>query len=124
MKAKLIISCILLVAALTSASAGPGKTDLAKENLVEDSTPDFVLGSTNSVSVVDHVITFDLSPPAAGKFTVLCYVNGKVFERKEMNLPGTYSVSMRGLSPGNHKVTVQAIDSQGRVGHISKKIRK
>ena len=124
MKAKLIIGCMLLLAALPSANAAPGKTDLAKENLVEDSAPDFVLGSTNSVSVVDHVMTFELLPPAVGKFTVLCYINGKVFERKEMNLPGTYSVSMRGLSPGNHKVTVQAIDSQGRVGRISRKIKK
>ena len=92
------------------------KTDLAKETYVEASETDFALTVKATEPAGRKVRKFELSAPQPGAFTLLCFVDGKFFRREAIRLPGFYLLSTRGLAVGTHRVTLQVVDSSGRIG--------
>ena len=73
-------------------------------------------------NAASKVRVFEISAPQAGQFTLLCFVDGKFFRRESAKLPGKFSLSVRGLSNGTHKVTLQAVDANGRVGRSAQDV--
>jgi hypothetical protein len=114
----LFLSAVLLTPTLVAAE----KTDLARENYIENSEVDFALTVKAASEAEGKVRAFAVSAPQAGEFTLLCFVDGKFFRREPARLPGKFSLSVRGLSSGTHQVTLQAVDANGRVGRSTQDV--
>ena len=99
------------------------KTDLAEEVYIETSATDFKLDLTPVQENRKHVVGFRLSADAKGEFTVLCFIDGSLWAEKRMALPGTYRLNTRGMKPGEHRITLQAVDARGRVGSGTRAVR-
>ncbi|HYT61737.1 MAG TPA: hypothetical protein VEL06_16285 [Haliangiales bacterium] len=115
--------CLLLaVAFLAPPPVRAEKTDLARESYIENSEVDFTLTVKDASAAGGKVRVFEVSAPQSGDFTLLCFVDGKFFRREPAKLPGKYSLSVRGLSKGTHKVTIQVVDKNGRVGRFTQDV--
>jgi hypothetical protein len=98
------------------------KSDLAREKYVEASDTDFILTVKLANENDRKTRQFELAAPTTGAFTLLSFVDGKFFKREKITLPGTYVLSVRGLAPGSHKVTIQTVDKDGRIGSVNRTI--
>lgn len=115
MKTAVLILAVLAAVTPGAVLAGE-KTDLAKEIYVENSETNFALKATHTVAAKGQVHEFKLSAPAQGAYSLLCFVDGRLWSLKAMNLPGTYKLTTRGMVPGTHRVTLQAVDAGGQIG--------
>ena len=95
------------------------RTDLSREIFVEMSETDFALSMTNTVSDDGHIRTFHLSAPLEGESTVVCFVDGNFWATEAIALPGAYRLNTRGLTPGQHRITIQAVDVAKRIGRAT-----
>ena len=103
------------LAAWAGTPAWAQKTDLASERYLEASKSDFDLTVKVTAGANKKVVVFEVAAPAAGPHTLLCYVDGKFWTRKQVNLPAKYPLNVSGLAPGTHRITLQAVDASGRV---------
>jgi hypothetical protein len=99
-----------------TAPAAETKTDLARDVFVENSTTNFVLTAKAAQVTGKNKVGFDLSAPVPGGYTVVCFIDGKPWKPATFSSPGTFELSTRGMPPGSYRITLQLIDSQGRVG--------
>ena len=106
----------LLIAFVLAPSVFADKTDLADDKYVENSEFDFKLEAKEIAGNRAKTRVFELSAPQSGNYTLICFVDGHFFKREAIELPGRYSLSARGLSAGAHKITLQVVDANGRVG--------
>jgi hypothetical protein len=95
------------------------KTDLAREVYVEFSQTNTALTVTHEYRLPEKTAAFAISAPTGDEHTLLCFVDGRIWEKKTFAMPGTYSVSLRGVAPGEHRITIQLIDSSGQVGRYT-----
>lgn len=110
------ISCSLI-------AAEASKTDLTKEVFVEKSATDFTLKAEKRVDLTKKAVTWILSAPDAGHCTLICYVNGRAWRLQSVRLPGQFKMSVRGMAAGSYRITLQAVDSSGRVGSMTETLR-
>ena len=122
MKEVLIIVAVAMVFAAQLISAE--KTDLEKEIYVESSVTNFALNVKVSAPADGKTRVFEVTAPPAGPCTLLCFVDRQFWTRSVIDLPGKYSLNVRGLAPGTHRVTIQVVDRNGRVGSSSHSIVK
>ncbi len=109
---------------LLGASA-PERTDLAKDVYVEKSPADFALTQKARASTTPQVLAFDLAAgDLRGQQTLLCFVDGALWQLTRIDLPGVYRLSTRGLAPGEHRVTFQAVTADNRIGAVTFKISR
>ena len=120
----LLLICAVACSIVTLAKAAPTKTKLSKsdEAVVESSETDFILSMISRLDESGQVRVFELSAPQPGRFTLLCFINGTVCRRDEIDLPGKYQFGLRGLAPGEYRITLQVVDANGRVGHATERI--
>ena len=100
------------------------KTDLSKEKYVEASEADFAISLKVTGGEKDNVRVFEVAAPTTGTYTLLCFVDGRCWANEKVELPTKYSLSVRGLTPGKHKVTIQVVDKSGRVGSKSHQVTR
>jgi hypothetical protein len=120
----------LLFAALASTlpmtaaekDATPRKSDPRREVFVEDTTTDFELKSGVASGPSAKVVKFDLTGARAGTYTVLCFIDGRIWSRQTVELPSVFALNISGMTRGAHRVTLQAVDSSGRVGSVKHQI--
>jgi len=98
------------------------KTDLARDLYVEESKTDFTLEAKAGVTRSPKVRMFNLSAPASGPFTILCFLDGKISSQQKLELPGAFKLNVSGLAPGSHRLTLQSVDAAGRVGRVTQTI--
>jgi hypothetical protein len=99
-----------------TAPAAETKTDLTRDVFVENSTTNFVLTVKAAQVTGKNKVGFDISAPAPGDYTVVCFIDGKPWRPAKFTSPGTFELSTRGMPPGSYRITLQLVDSQGRVG--------
>ncbi len=99
-----------------SALAADTKTDLRRDVILENSTTNFVLSAKLASTSDSKKASFDVSAPDAGDYLLVCFVNRKPLKPVKFKSPGNFELSTRGLAPGSYRITLQLIDSQGRVG--------
>jgi len=92
------------------------KTDPSHDVFVENSTTNFVLAAKSAQVTGKNRLGFELSAPTPGDCTVVCFIDGKFWKAAEFTSPGTFELSIRGMPPSSYRITLQLIDSQGRVG--------
>jgi hypothetical protein len=118
------MSAVLTVLLSGMPAVHADKTDLARESYVERSEVDFEL-SLKDVTPSRQTATvriYELAGAEPGEHVVLLFVDAKFFRRETVRLPGRHGLSLRGLEPGPHRVTVQVVDSTGRVGRVSRQV--
>lgn len=114
---------MLLLWEVCTAQTNAIKTDLARDVFVEYSQTDFQLGMTNRPGGSRAVTVFDLTAGAElGPCTLVCFIDGKLWRTQPFSLPGEYSLNLRGLSAGEHRITLQVINTEGRVGSATQLI--
>jgi len=69
------------------------------------------------------VVVFEVSGPQTGTHTLLCFIDGKFWTRQSVTLPAKYSLNVSGLAPGDHRVTLQAVNPSGKVGSASQTVK-
>lgn len=121
------ISCLVVVGVFLAGSgrslAGETKTAPDRDVFVEHSTNELALTAKASPPGSDSVVTFDFSGPGAGKYTLVCFIDGRVFKQEPLTLPGSFKLSVRGMASGTHKITLQLVDADGRVGSHTQQIQ-
>jgi hypothetical protein len=127
MKNLLLVICLgvagLWPAWAQSPSAPPARTDLAKDVYVESSPSDFRLEMTAAASPSSQVKAYLLTVAEKGEYKLLSFVDGKMMRLESVKLPGEFKLSIRGLVPGKHRLTLQAITADGRLGCASQSIQ-
>lgn len=123
----LILSLGLFLAALgpaiaQTAPAQPTRTDLAKDVFVESSPSDFVLTAVATASPSRWVQAYKVGLEEAGRYTLLTFLNGKLWRLETVQLPGVYRINVRGLAPGTYRLTLQAVSAGGRLGGATQTI--
>jgi len=113
---------LLTVTLATSGYAAETKTDLGREVFVEESVTDFVLTMKPSLDKRSRVYTMRLSAPFKNTTTLVCFVDGKLWQHMQFQMPGTYRLNLRGLKPGKHRVTIQAVTTDARVGRATSQV--
>lgn len=116
---------VLLIAALGGfAVVQAEKTDLPKEVYVERSEVDFELGVKDVTPARRNASMrlYEFTGVGPGEHTILVFVDGKFFRRDKLRVPGRHALSLRGLEPGPHRVTLQVVDAAGRVGRVSRSV--
>lgn len=98
------------------------RTDLVREHFIESSETDYTLTLKATGRAASNVRAFEVVAPEPGAYTLVCFVDGHYFRSEKRTLPGTYALTVRGLSPGSHRVTIQAVDSQGRIGSATQTV--
>ncbi|HWX19124.1 MAG TPA: hypothetical protein VN578_04360 [Candidatus Binatia bacterium] len=116
--------CGLALGGAEGSAAKETKTAPARDVFVEQTATDFDMAAKVSPPDRDLVVSFDLSGPKVGKYTLVCFIDGRIFKQEPFNLPGTFKLSVRGMEKGTHKVTLQLVDAGGNVGSITKKIQR
>jgi hypothetical protein len=115
----LLLSLLAGAVFASNALAAESKTDLTRDVVVENSTTNFVLVAGAPQPAGKSKVSFDLAAPAAGRYTLICFVDGKPAKPVEFTAPGPFVLSTRGLAPGAYRVTLQLIDRQGGVGRVT-----
>jgi hypothetical protein len=106
-----------------SLRAAETKTDPAHDVFVENSATDFVLAVKAPQASGKNRLGFAVSAPDSGDYTVVCFIDGKSLKPTRFTSPGTFELSTRGMPPGSYRVTLQLIDSKGRVGSNTQTVR-
>lgn len=121
---KRFLTLPILLAVLASAPASADRTRLESENYLETSDVDFTLGvkDVTPVRQAAALRVFELTGMSKGEHTVLVFVDGEFFRRQQVRLPGRYPLSLRGLAPGTHEVTLQVVESGGRIASARQKV--
>jgi hypothetical protein len=109
--------------ALPAAFAAEQKTDLTREVYVEQSGTNFHLAVKIGASRSPKVRVFELSAPVEGKYTLLCFIDGKIWSQQKIDLPGQFKLNTSGMASGSHRVTVQAVDASAQVGRVTQTIK-
>lgn len=122
MKALLLLMCLVLW--IDAPTARAEKTRLETEAYVENSDTDYLLVAQDVTSErqARRVRVFQFPSLQPGSYTVLVFVDGRFFRREKLVLPGRYPLSIRGMSPGRHRVTLQVVGGDGRVGSVTKQL--
>ncbi|MBP8259780.1 MAG: hypothetical protein KA118_08965 [Verrucomicrobia bacterium] len=103
----------------------PERTDLAKDVYVEKSPADFALTQKAAAASAPHVLAFELAAgDRLGQHTLLCFVDGALWQLTRIDLPGVYRLSTRGLAPGEHRITFQVVTADNRIGAVTFKISR
>jgi hypothetical protein len=123
---KAIVSLLLLgfcCLVIGTASAAETKTDPSRDVFVENSTTNFVLTAKSPQPLGRKGLGFELLAPDPGVYTVVCFIDGKPQKPAKLTLPGIFALNTRGMAPGPYRITLQLIDSQGRVGSNTQMIQ-
>jgi hypothetical protein len=127
MKRTLLIICLGVVglwpAWAQTPDIPPTRTDLAKDVYVESSPSDFRLEMATAASASNQVKAYRLTVEDKGEYKLLSFVDGKVMRLESVKLPGAFKLSVRGLMPGKHRLTLQAIAADGRLGCASQEFQ-
>lgn len=99
--------------------AAEKKTDPARDVFVENSTTDFTLTAKPARVSGKNKVAFDLSAPDPGDYTLACFIDGKPWKQVKFKSPGTFELNTRGIAPASYRITLQLIDSRGRVGSVT-----
>ena len=92
------------------------KTDPSRDVFVENSSTNFVLIASSPQTSGKNRLGFELSAPSPGDYTIVCFIDGKVWKSTKFNSPGTFELSVRGMPPGSYRITLQLINAQGQIG--------
>jgi hypothetical protein len=90
---------------------------------VENSATDFMLAVKAPQASGKNRLGFAVSAPDPGEYAVVCFIDGKSWKPTRFTSPGTFELSTRGMPPGSYRVTLQLIDSNGRVGSNTQTVR-
>lgn len=109
---------------LTAKLAVETKTDPAREVFVENSVTNFTLAAETTFNRKLSTYEMNLSTSFEGVVTLVCFVDGKLWQHMPFQMPGTYRLNLRGLKPGQHRVTIQAVTPDGRVGRTTTQVER
>src|SRR5436190_3012326 len=76
-----------------------GKTDLKRDVYVESSQTDFALTVKADSSTSKQIVVFQISAPNVGAYSLLCFLDGRIWSQSSTNLPGEFKLNTRGLVP-------------------------
>ena len=91
---------------------------------MESSPSDFLLEMMAVVSSARQIKAYQLTVADKGQYTLVSFLDGKVMRLESVKLPGLFKLSTRGLAPGKHRLSVQAVAADGRLGCASQTFEK
>jgi hypothetical protein len=104
-------------------TAAEAKTAPSHDVFVESSTTNFALTVKGPRVSGNGRLEFELAAPRAGSYTLVCFIDGKLWKPSNFTAPGNYELSTRGMAPGRYRLTFQLIDPQGQVGSQTRTIQ-